>query len=115
MTSSSHPRVTIVAASLDFLGGQEVQVQTLRDALARDGYRVEFIPVNPRFPPGAQWLRRLPYLRTAVNQALYVPSLVRLAGADVVHVFSGSFWSFLIAPVPALLVARALNKRVVLH
>jgi glycosyltransferase involved in cell wall biosynthesis len=113
--TSSHPRVTIVAASLDILGGQEVQVKTLREALARDGYRVGFIPVNPRFPPGARWLRRLPYLRTAVNQAIYVPSLIRLAGADVVHVFSASFWSFLLGPVPALLVANALNKRVVLH
>jgi hypothetical protein len=52
--TSSHPRVTIVAASLDILGGQEVQVKTLREALARDGYRVGFIPVNPRFPPGAR-------------------------------------------------------------
>jgi glycosyltransferase involved in cell wall biosynthesis len=115
MTSSSQPCVAIVAASLDILGGQGVQAQTLGDALARDGYRVELIPVNPRFPAGARWLRRLPYLRTAANQALYVPSLVRLAGADVVHVFSASFWSFLLGPMPALVVASALNKRVVLH
>ena len=115
MEMRSHPRVAIVACSLDILGGQEVQAQALSEALARDGYRVAFIPLNPRFPPGARWLRRLPYLRTAVNQALYVPSLIHLAGADVVHVFSGSFWSFLLGPVPAIAMARVLRKRVVLH
>jgi L-malate glycosyltransferase len=115
MEMRSHPRVAIVACSLDILGGQEVQAQALSEALARDGYRVAFVPLNPRFPPGAQWLRRLPYLRTAVNQALYVPSLIRLAGADVVHVFSGSYWSFLLGPVPAMVMAQVLRKRVVLH
>ena len=115
MTSRSHPRVAIVVASLDILGGHGVQAYTLSEALVRDGYEVGLIPVNPRFPPGARWLRRLPYLRTAANQALYVPSLSRLTSADGVHVFSASFWSFLLGPVPALVVARALNKRVVLH
>ena len=46
---------------------------------------------------------------------MYVPGLSRLTNADVVHVFSASYWSFLIAPVPAMLVGRLLNKRVVLH
>ena len=60
-------------------------------------------------------MRRVPYLRTLLNQALYLPSLVRLASADVVHVFSASFWSFLLAPVPAMLVGQAFGARVVLH
>ena len=115
MTSHPCPRVTIVAASLDIVGGHSTQAQTLVEALTRDGYQVNVVPINPRFPPGLRWLRRLPYLRTAVNQALYLPSLLRLARADVVHVFAASFWSFLLGPVPALLVAKALNKRVVLH
>jgi glycosyltransferase involved in cell wall biosynthesis len=34
---------------------------------------------------------------------------------DVVHVFSASYWSFLLAPVPAMLAARRFGKRVVLH
>ncbi len=34
---------------------------------------------------------------------------------DVVHVFSASYSSFLLAPVPAMLAARLFNKRVVLH
>ena len=62
-----------------------------------------------------RWMRRLPYARTALNQLLYVPGLSRLASYDVVHVFSASYASFLLAPVPAMLAARLFNKRVVLH
>jgi len=76
---------------------------------------VAFLPINPRFPRGLGWVRRIPYLRTLLNQALYVPSLLRLSRADVVHVFSASFWSFLLAPVPAMAVGKALGARVVLH
>ena len=115
METRSRPHVVIVAASLEILGGQGVQAHGLIDALTGDGYPVRFVPVNPRFPRALQWLRRLPYLRTIVNQMLYVPSLARLASANVVHVFSASYMSFLLAPVPAMLIARALHKRVVLH
>jgi glycosyltransferase involved in cell wall biosynthesis len=115
MDIRSRPRVAIVAASLDILGGQGVQAHALVEALNRDGYPVVLVPINPRFPRGLQWLRRMPYLRTIANQALYFPSLTRLAGADVVHVFSASYMSFLMGPVPAILIGRVLRKRVVLH
>jgi len=110
-----HPRVAIVAASLDILGGQGVQADSLMQVLVQDGYRPMFIPINPVYPWGLRWLRRVRYLRTMANQSLYIPSLAMLAAADVVHIFSASYLSFLLAPVPALLVARALNKRVILH
>lgn len=108
-------RVAMVAASLDILGGQGVQARTLVDALRVDGYGVAFVPINPRFPRRLRWVRRIPYLRTLLNQALYLPGLLRLARADVVHVFSASYWSFLLAPVPALLAGRLFGARVVLH
>jgi glycosyltransferase involved in cell wall biosynthesis len=111
----SRPRVAIVAPSLDILGGQGVQAQALTEGLRADGWPVDFVAVNPRFPRGLRWLRRRRGLRTVVNQALYLPSLARLRHADVVHVFSASYWSFLLAPVPAVLAARAAGARVVLN
>jgi hypothetical protein len=108
-------RVAIVAASLDILGGQGVQARSLVDGLAVDGHDVQFLPVNPGFPRGLRWLRRIRYLRTLVNEALYLPALARLAATDVAHVFSASYTSFLLAPVPAMLAARLFNARVVLH
>ncbi|MBI4477554.1 MAG: glycosyltransferase family 4 protein [Acidobacteria bacterium] len=109
------PRVAIVAASLDIVGGQGVQAQSLVGALRREGYRISFVSINPRFPPGLRWLRRIRYARTVANELLYVPSLAQLAAADIVHVFSASYWSFLLAPAPAILAGRLLNRRVVLH
>ena len=108
-------RVAIVAASLDILGGQGVQARTLVQSLRQDGMDARFIPVNSKFPPGLRWFRRMPYARTVLNQLLYVPGLSRLAAVDVAHVFSASYASFLLGPVPAMLAARLLNKRVVLH
>ena len=113
--TAGRPRIAIVAASLDIVGGQGVQARTLVEALRGDGYPVAFLPINPRFPRGLRWVRRIPYLRTLLNQALYVPSLLRLTRADVVHVFSASFWSFLLAPLPAMAVGKALGARVILH
>ena len=50
------------------------------------------------------------------TQLAYWPALVReLRHADVVHVFSASYCSFLLAPLPAVLVAWLLGKPVVLN
>ena len=105
----------LVAPTLDILGGQAVQAHALARALSNEGYTVTLLPVNPRFPAGLQWLRRYPYVRTLLNQALYIPSLVRLRRADVAHVFSASYWSFVLAPVPAIVAGRLMGKRVVLN
>jgi L-malate glycosyltransferase len=108
-------RVVLVAASLDILGGHGVEATLLQEALSTEGYEVTLLPINPRFPRRLSRLRRVPYLRTALNQALYLRSLAALREAEVVHVFSASYWSFLLGPVPAMLAGRALGKRVVLH
>ncbi len=109
------PRVTLVAASLAILGGQGVEAHLLINALRRDGYDVDLLPINPRLPRGLGWVRRYRGLRTIVNEAIYLPSLLRLYRRDVIHVFSASYWSFLLAPVPAMVAGRSFRKRVVLH
>jgi glycosyltransferase involved in cell wall biosynthesis len=114
-TATDTPSVTLVVASLEILGGQGIQAKALVEGLREKGYAVELLPVNPRFPAGLGWLRRMPYARTVFNQILYLPSLVALRKSDVAHVFSASYWSFLLAPVPALLAAKLFGKRAVLH
>ncbi|HEX6736742.1 MAG TPA: glycosyltransferase family 4 protein [Vicinamibacteria bacterium] len=108
-------RVVLVAASLEILGGHGVEAALLQEALESEGYEVSYLPINPRFPRLLSGLRQVPYARTTLNEALYLRSLARLREADVVHVFSASYWSFLLGPVPAMLAARARGKRVVLH
>jgi glycosyltransferase involved in cell wall biosynthesis len=112
---SAHRRIIVIAASLDILGGQGVQASSLVGALAGDGITVAFLPINPRFPPGLRWIRRWPYVRTLVNQALYLPSLLRLRHTDIVHVFSASYASFLLTAVPAVLMGRLMRRSVILH
>src|SRR5438874_10685650 len=111
----SFPKIAIVAAGPDIVGGQGVQATGLVDALRADGAGVRFIRINPRFPWGLRRLRRVPYARTMLNELLYLPGLARLATVDVVHAFSASYASFLLAPAPAMLAGRLLGKRVVLH
>lgn len=114
-TMRSRLRVAIVAPTLEIVGGQGVQAEALAAELRKEGYDVRFVAVNPAFPPGLRWLRCYPYVRTLLNQLLYLPSLLRLRSADVVHIFSASYCSFLLAPVPAILAAKAFGKRVVLN
>jgi glycosyltransferase involved in cell wall biosynthesis len=61
-------------------------------------------------------LLRIKYVRTVVTQLWYWPLLVReLRRADVVHAFSASYSSFLLAPLPAVIVAKLLGKPVILN
>jgi len=80
-----------------------------------EGHRVERLPIDPPFPAPLAFLRGVPFARTALNQAMYTRSLMRLRGFDVVHVFSAAYWSFLLSPLPALLMGRLFRKRVVLN
>jgi len=110
-------RVAIVGASLRILGGHAVQAQRMLDGWRGDP-RIEawLVPIDPLPPAPLDRLRRIPYARTAVTQLVYWPLLAReLRRADVVHIFSASYTSFLLAPLPAVIVARSLGKPVVLN
>ena len=74
------------------------------------------MPHNPRLPGPLRYLQRIKYVRTAVTSVAYVGLLLReLRRADVVHVFSASYFSFILAPTPAVLIGRLYNKRVILN
>ena len=71
---------------------------------------------NPVPPAPFTPLSRVKVVRTVVTQVLYWPLLFRrLRSADVAHVFSASYWSFLLSPLPAIVVARLLGKPVILN
>jgi glycosyltransferase involved in cell wall biosynthesis len=110
-------RIAIVAASLRILGGQAVQAERLIEGWRREpGVDAWLVPINPVPSPPLDRLLGIKYVRTAVTQLLYWPLLLReLRRADVVHVFSASYASFLLAPLPAIVVGRLLGKPVVVH
>lgn len=117
MTSQKKIRVCVVVASIDILGGQAIQALRLMEGLSREPeIEAELLPINPRLPGPLRWLQRIKYVRTLVTSIAYVASLlVRLPRFDVVHVFSASYLSFLLAPAPAILIAKLYGKPVLLN
>jgi len=110
-------RVAIVAPSLRILGGQAVQAQRLVEAWRNDP-EVEawLVPVNPVPPGPLSRAVKIKYIRTLTTEATYLALLVReLRRADIVHVFSAAYSSFLLAPLPAMLIARAFGRPVILN
>ncbi len=112
---STLSRVAVVAPSNRRIGGQALHASSLVEYLRNKGYEAYLLPIDPARPRWLSWTERVPYLRTVVNQAFYWPSLLRLRQADVVQASSASYWSFLVAPVPAMLVGRLFGKPVVLN
>lgn len=110
-------RVCLVGPSLDIVGGQSIVLDRLLARFrATPGIEVSFVAVNPRLPGPLGALQRVKYVRTVVTSMAYVASLVRrLRDVDVVHAFSASYWSYLLAPVPAMLVGRIYGKTVILN
>ncbi|HXU38608.1 MAG TPA: glycosyltransferase family 4 protein [Blastocatellia bacterium] len=117
MKKSENIRVAIVVASIDILGGQAIQALRLMEGLgAEPGIEAELLPINPRLPKPLRWLQRIKYVRTVVTSIAYIASLlVRLTRFDVVHVFSASYFSFVLAPTPAVLISKLYGKPVLLN
>jgi glycosyltransferase involved in cell wall biosynthesis len=113
----SRLKIAIVAPSMRILGGQAVQASRLLRSWRDDPDVLAWlVPINPVPPAPLGALTRIKYVRTLVTQLCYWPLLLReLRKADVVHVFSASYSSFLLSPLPAVLVARLLGKPVVMN
>jgi len=110
-------RVAVVVASRRIIGGHSVQAERLLDAWRSDGsVDAWIVPIDPVPPAPIDRLLGIKYLRTLVTQLWYWPLLFReLRRADVVHAFAASYASFLLAPLPAVIVAKVLGKPVVLN
>ena len=110
-------RLLIVAPSFDILGGQSVQAARLLERLREEPtLEVGFLPINPRLPGVLRYLQRIKYVRTVVTSIAYVASLLlRVYKYDVIHVFSASYFSFVLAPTPAILIAKLYRRRVLLN
>ncbi|MGH9374118.1 MAG: glycosyltransferase family 4 protein [Vicinamibacterales bacterium] len=120
-TSASGQRpikLLVVGPSLrQWLGGQEVQADLLVRSWCDDPeVRVAFVPHNPAPPRALRWTERLPALRTVVRVPTRLLALWRaVRQSHIVHIFSASHSSFLVATLPAWCVARLLGRRTLIH
>jgi L-malate glycosyltransferase len=115
--TAAQVRVAIVGPSLRYQGGQSVQANLLtrnwRDDPAAD---VRFVPIDPELPRSLKWVERIPYLRTVVRMPFFLMGVwYGMREADIVHIFSASYWSFLLNPAPAWLMARMRGKRTLMN
>jgi glycosyltransferase involved in cell wall biosynthesis len=110
-------RVAVIAPTLRYIGGQSAQAHLLlREWLHDPEIETRFIAIDPNFPRGLRWVQRIPGLRTLLRAPIYLFHVWRnLKGVEIAHIFSASYWSFLIAPAPAWFLARLLSKRTVIH
>lgn len=110
-------RVAIIAASLRYVGGQSVQADLMLRHWKDDAeVQASFIPVDPVFPRGLRWVTQVPGLRTVARTPFYLAALWKeLRDADVAHTFSASYSSFLVAVLPAWLLAKIRGKKVLIN
>jgi glycosyltransferase involved in cell wall biosynthesis len=101
-------RVAIVAPSLRYIGGQSAQADLLLRHWQNDPeIEISFIAVDPPLPRALAWAEDIPGLRTVLREPIYIWNLWRdLKDIDIAHIFSASYWSFLLAPAPAWLLAK---------
>jgi glycosyltransferase involved in cell wall biosynthesis len=111
--SGKRIRVAIVAPSLRYVGGQAVQADLLMRLWQDDPeIEVRFIAVDPPFPRMLAWAEGIPGVRTILREPIYLLHLwLGLKDVDVVHIFSASYWSFLLAPAAAWMVASLRGKK----
>jgi glycosyltransferase involved in cell wall biosynthesis len=115
--SSQPVRVAIVGPSDRWIGGQGAQANLLlRNWKGDADVKPIFIPIDPVLPRFFSWVERIPFVRTMVRTPFYLAGLWRgMRDVEIAHIFSASYWSFLLAPVPAFIVARMRGKRILIH
>lgn len=107
-------RVLVVAPALPILGGQTVQAARLIEKFELvESIDVDLQPINPAFLP---WLQSIKYVRTFVTSWRYIADLFfRIPRYDVIHIFSASYFSFFLAPTPAVLISKLFGRKTILN
>lgn len=110
------PKILVVAPSIRIMGGQAVMAKQLLDDFASSNIDADFLPINPQPPGPLAFAERIKFVRTFVVSIFYVLSLLwRVPRYDIIHIFSASYFSFIIAQTPAILISRMYGKKIVLN
>jgi len=113
---SNVPTILIVGPSIRIMGGQAVMAKQLLDDLRSSNFDVDFLPINPKPPGPLAFAENVKFLRTLVVSAFYIWSLLtRVPKYQIIHIFSASYFSFIIAQTPAIFISRMFGKKIVLN
>lgn len=110
-------RILIIAPSLRMLGGQSRQAARLLSRFKQEpSLEVSFLPVDPRLPGPLSRLQEIKYVRTIVTTGLYwMTLLLNVFRHEVIHVFSASYYSYLLSAAPAIIIGKLYGKKVILN
>lgn len=113
-TDAAPVKVLVIAPSFDLIGGQSAQAEQLVNGLKESAeIEVGFQPINPVF---FRSLQKIKYVRTILTSVKYIFDLiVKIQRYDVIHIFSASYFSFVLAPTPAVLTAKLFRKKTLLN
>jgi glycosyltransferase involved in cell wall biosynthesis len=98
-------------------GGQVTQASwLLKHWRAETSLEVRFVPVDPQLPGPMAAMEQIRGLRTLLRFPIYLADLwSAVSWADVLHIFSASYWSFLLAPAPAILLGQLRGRATLLN
>jgi glycosyltransferase involved in cell wall biosynthesis len=110
-------KIAIVAPSPRYVGGQAVQADLLIRSWQNDpDLEVTFLAIDPPLPGLLAWAEGIPVLRTFLREPIYFLHLWHdLRECDIAHIFSASYWSFLLTPAPAWFFARLRGKKSIIN
>ena len=95
-------------------GGMANQTRQLGQLLSAEGLRVTLVQTNAPYQPA--WIGGVPVLRALFRLVPYLARLWRgIAGADVVHVMANSGWAWHLFAMPAIRIAKARRRAVVVN
>lgn len=107
-------KVVIVGPLAPPAGGMANQTKKLAEFLRSEGLVVDIVRTNADYKPA--FIGKIPVIRSFFRLVAYKLSLFKqLKSADVVHVMANSGWSWHLFAAPAIVIARVLNKPVVLN
>jgi glycosyltransferase involved in cell wall biosynthesis len=115
--SSSPLRILMLGPSLDMIGGQARQAARLLTHLREEqSLEVTFMQVNPRLPGFLRNLQKIKYVRTVATTLVYwAKLLLKTNKYDVLHIFSASYYSYLLSAAPAILIGKLYGKKTILN
>lgn len=110
-------KIAIVAPSMRYVGGQAVQADLLMRLWQNDpDVECRFMAIDPLLPRILSWAESIRGFRTILREPIYFFHLwCALGEVEIVHIFSASYWSFLLAPAPAWLVAKLRRKKSIIN
>lgn len=107
-------RLALVGPLPPPFGGMANQTRQLAELLRGEGVAVEVVRVNAPYWPA--WIERMPGVRALFRLVPYLVRLWRAAGRnDLFHIMANSGWSWHLFAAPAIAIAKARGKAVVVN